>query len=207
MNVPKIGSAVPRRGNALSRWIGRTILRLGGWRFEGEVPDVPRFICIGAPHSSNWDFLVVMGGILALGIRMSIMGKHTLLKGPLGPFMRWCGVIPVDRRAAHGIVGECIQAFRTMPQLTMAIAAEGSRTPGAHWKSGFWHIGLQAQVPVLPCALDYGTRRIRFGESFVPTPDLAADLERLNRFYLGTRGARRTIDRPITVKELPRAAE
>jgi len=193
---------VPKRGGPVSRWFGRTILRLGGWRFEGTVPDVPKFICIGAPHSSNWDYIWVMGGVLALGVRMSIMGKHTLLKGPLAPIMRWSGVIPVDRRAAGGVVGEMARRFREMDQLTMAIAPEGTRTPGAHWKSGFWHIARQANVPVLPCALDYRLKMLRFGDLIWTSDDLAADMARVSAFYDGVQGAKRTLRAPITVKEL-----
>lgn len=204
LNLPEVGPNVPRRGNAFSRWVGRTILSVGGWGFEGGVPDVPKFVCVGAPHSSNWDFVWVMGGLLSLGIRMTIMGKHTLFKWPLGGFMRWCGVVPVDRRAAGGVVGASIAAFREADRMSMAIAAEGSRNPGAHWKSGFWHIARQANVHILPAALDYRRKRIRFGEAFLPSDDMAADLKRMSDFYMGTQGARRTIDKPITVKELER---
>lgn len=201
VNVPPIGASVPRRGTAFSRWMGRAMLRVAGFQFEGKIADMPKFICIGAPHSSNWDFYVVMGAALALGIDIKIMAKHTLMKGVLGPFMRWCGVFGVDRRKAGGVVGQTAERFRSEEKLAMAIAPEGSRTAGEHWKSGFWHIARAAEVPILPCALDYGRRRIRFGEPLWMTDDIAADIARISDFYLGTRGAKRTLDRPITTKE------
>ncbi|WP_119678399.1 lysophospholipid acyltransferase family protein [Indioceanicola profundi] len=201
LSVPSIGASVPRRGSALSRWAGRTMLRLGGWSFEGEVPDVPKFICIGAPHTSNWDFYVVMGAALALGIDIKIMGKHTLMKPPLGALMRWCGVFGVDRRKAGGVVGQVAERFRNADKLAMAIAPDGSRSESQHWKSGFWHIARAAGVPILPCALDYGRRKVRFGELLWMTESIAADLARISDFYIGTKGAKRTMDRPLTTKE------
>ncbi|ACI97565.1 lysophospholipid acyltransferase family protein [Rhodospirillum centenum] len=202
MQIPSIGSAVPRRGTPFSRWLGRTAMRLGGWQFEGEVPDAPKFIIIGAPHTSNWDFLVVMSAALALAIDVKIMAKHTLMRGPLAPIMRWCGVFGIDRRRAGGVVGQMAEKFRQADKLTMAIAPDGSRTASEHWKNGFWRIARAADIPVLPCALDYGRRRVRFGPLMRMSSDIAADLAALTDFYLGTRGARRTIDRPISFKDI-----
>jgi len=202
-----VGPAVPRRGNAFFRWLGRTILRLGGWQFEGEVPNLPKFIVIGAPHTSNWDFVVVMGAALTLGIDIKIMAKHTLMKGPIAPFMRWCGVFGIDRRKAGGVVGQTAERFRSEPKLTMAIAPEGSRTEAEHWKSGFWHIARAAGIPILPCALDYGRRRVRFGPTMWMGEDIGADFRRISDFYAGTKGARRTLRGPITCKEMSAPVE
>jgi len=164
-----------------------------GWRFEGALPDLPKFVVIGAPHSSNWDFVVAMAAILALGLRLTILGKHTLFRGPLAPLMRWCGVIPVDRSRPNGIVGDSVAALAAADRLVIGLAPEGSRTPSATWKTGFWHIAKAAGVPVVPVALDYGRHCIRIGEPFMPS-DLDRDLDGLARFYAGVRGAKRILD-------------
>src|SRR5260221_10972643 len=52
-----IGLAVPRRGNGLSRGVGRLVLRGMGWCLEGAVPNVPRWVAIIAPHTSHCDFV------------------------------------------------------------------------------------------------------------------------------------------------------
>lgn len=201
LNAAPIGPSVPRRGNALSRWIGRMMLRLGGFSFEGGIEDQPKFICIGAPHTSNWDFYIVMGAALALGIDIKIMAKDSLMKGPLAPLMRWCGVFGIDRRKAGGVVGQTAETFTKADKLAMAIAPDGSRTASEHWKSGFWYIARAANVPILPCALDYGRRKVRFAPMMWMTDDISADIARISDFYLGTKGLRRTMDRPISTKE------
>src|SRR5690606_8533044 len=65
----------PRHGNALTRWIGRSVLRLGGWRVEGEWPDVDQLLIIAAPHSSAWDGIWGLAAKLALGVELRIMAK------------------------------------------------------------------------------------------------------------------------------------
>lgn len=197
LSLPEIGPAVPRRGNRLSRGMAYLLLRLLGWRVEGSIPDLPRFVIIGAPHSSNWDFVIAMPAVLALGLRVTILGKHTLFDTPLAPLMRWCGVIPVDRSHPSGVVGACVQALKGADRLVLGLAPEGTRRPGAPWRSGFWHIAHQAGVPIVPVALDYGRRRFRIGAPLMPRGDLRADLDILAAFYEGTRGAKRTMHGPL----------
>ena len=56
--------------NKFSRWLGVTVLKILGWRIEGTIPNKKRLIVIGAPHTSNWDFVLAMGTILGLNLRM-----------------------------------------------------------------------------------------------------------------------------------------
>lgn len=207
MTFPQLGPSVPKRGGPISRAFGRALMRLIGWRTVGEIPDIPKLVAIGAPHSSNYDFIVAMGCIFSLGLNLNIMGKHTLFKWPFGGFMRWCGLIPVNRSAAHGVVGETVAALTAAERMWVGIAPEGTRNPGAHWKTGFWQIARQANMPVLPIAIDYSTRSVRFGPTFVPTADIDADMALLSRFFGGTKGAKRTIPDRIGVRSQPKAAE
>ncbi|MFM2042218.1 MAG: hypothetical protein RLY86_794 [Pseudomonadota bacterium] len=176
-------------------------MRLIGWRVEGPVPDLPKMVVIGAPHTSNYDFVVAMATMFSLGLNLNIMGKHTLFRWPMGGFMRWCGLIAINRSAAHGVVGETVQAFGAADRLWIGIAPEGTRSSGGDtWKSGFWQIARQAGVPVLPIAIDYAARAVRFGPPFETTSDVHADMVRLSNFYGGVQGARRTIPSQIGVR-------
>jgi len=74
--------AIPRRGNRLSRFIARSLMSMCGWRIEDDVPNLPKFVLIGAPHTSNWDFILAMITLSALNIKVSWMGKHTLFRWP-----------------------------------------------------------------------------------------------------------------------------
>ncbi len=85
--------------NAFSQWLGRTVLEILGWRVEGTIPDLKRLIVIGAPHTSNWDFPLVIAMAFHMRLNVYFIGKHTLIKGPAGPIMRWLGGIPLNSEA------------------------------------------------------------------------------------------------------------
>ena len=182
--VPSLPPNVPRvPRHRLSRWIGRSVLRLGGWRVVGEFPDLPRVVLIGAPHSSNWDGIWGFAAKLALGLDIRILGKHQLFWGPLGPLMRALGIIAINRGAASGVVGQMAQQFRGADRFWLGIAPEGTRKPVARWKTGFWKIAHAAQVPVLPVYFHYPDRVIGIGPPFATSHDMEADLVRLREWY------------------------
>jgi 1-acyl-sn-glycerol-3-phosphate acyltransferase len=181
--VPKLGPAVPRRGNALTRGIALLVLRVMGWRFEGEVPDQPKLVVVIAPHTSNWDFVVGLAADLALGLRIRFIGKDTLFQPPLGWFMRWAGGIPVDRSAPGGVIEASAASFREESQLFLALAPEGTRRRVDRWKTGFWRIARAAGVPVWAVALDWSQRVVRLYPPFETSADLEADLRALGAFF------------------------
>ncbi|HEX2722936.1 MAG TPA: 1-acyl-sn-glycerol-3-phosphate acyltransferase, partial [Gemmatimonadaceae bacterium] len=124
----------------MSRGIGRYALQLGGWKFEGAMPDEPKFVIIVAPHTSNWDFVLGVAALFSLGLKITFLGKHTLFKGPLRPLMHWLGGVPVDRSVSRDRVGEAVAAFERADRMIMAVAPEGTRKPVKEWKTGFYHI-------------------------------------------------------------------
>lgn len=187
---PVVGASIPRRGGAVLRAFGRLVLRIIGWRMEGEIPDAPKLVIAVAPHTSNWDFVVGMGAMFALDLDLGFLAKHTLFRGPMGAAMRWMGGIPVDRASPHGVVGDAVAAFDRAERRLLAIAPQGTRRAGARYKSGFVHIARGARVPILLATLDYGTRCVRFGPTFLPGDDVEAELARVAAFYANVRGAR-----------------
>lgn len=187
---PSLGDALPRRGNALSRFIGRTVIRMWGWRFKGEIPDVPKAVVIVAPHTSNWDFVLGIAGLFAVGIRVTFLGKHTLFHGCSGRAMRWLGGIPVDRRASSGVVEQTVELFRQREQLLLVLSPEGTRSRVDRWRSGFYHIARGAGVPIIPVSFDYSTRVIAFGDPLIASGDMRADMETLRSFFTGVAGKR-----------------
>jgi 1-acyl-sn-glycerol-3-phosphate acyltransferase len=185
MEVPSLGASVPRRGNAISRTIGRAGMSFGGWRFEGAVPNEPKFVIIVAPHTSNWDFIVGVLALFSLGFRISFLGKHTLFKWPLGLFMRWLGGIPVERSVRKDRVADTIAAFDAADKLILAVAPEGTRKPVKEWKSGFYHVAHGAHIPIVPVAFDYGRKVVRLFEPFWTTGDADGDILRIRSEYVG----------------------
>lgn len=177
---------VPRRGGRISRRVAAALLRLLGWRVAGSVPDVAKCVVVAVPHTSNFDGLYVLPAMLALDLKMSIFGKKSLFAVPgLAAFLRWAGVIPLDRERAGGVVDEAVAAFRRSEQLFLGISPEGTRHAAPKWKSGYWRIARGAGVPVLPVAIDYGRREVRFLPLFTPTADMAADHAALAALFCG----------------------
>ena len=181
----EVGSTLPRWGGTFSQKVAQNILRLLGWRIQGTVPDLPQCVVIGAPHTSNWDWLLVMATSLALGIKISWMVKHTVYRQPLKWFVDRLGGIPVDRRAANGIVGESVRRFQEGSKLVLCITPEGTRSKVKEWKTGFYHIAQGAGVPIVPAIFDYGRKQVRFAPAFVPTGDMNGDIGALKAIYAG----------------------
>jgi 1-acyl-sn-glycerol-3-phosphate acyltransferase len=153
---------------------------------------VPKIVIIGAPHTSNWDFIGGIGAMLALGLDFGWLGKHTLFRRPCGWFMRLLGGIAIDRDDASGVVASSAEAFRLRDRLWLALAPEGTRRGGT-WKSGFYRIARAAGVPILLVVIDTGPRRIEIGPLLRPGADEDADWERIRAFYephLARRGRR-----------------
>jgi 1-acyl-sn-glycerol-3-phosphate acyltransferase len=170
------------------------LLYLTGWRVEGQLPDIPKFVIIGAPHTSNWDFVLFLALAFALRANPHYMGKSQLFRWPLGAFFRWCGGIPVDRSKATGLVDQTVEAINKSRQFILVITPEGTRGRVRSWKTGFYHIAKQAGIPIALGFIDSSRKRIGIGSTFYPTHNMEADVKELQSFYAGMVGvnSRRT---------------
>ena len=193
--LPPSAPRMPR--NRFIEWVGRSVLRLGGWGMAGEFPDLPKFVVIAAPHSSNWDGLWGFAVKLGMGMKLSILGKDALIKTPLiGRLAKWQGVIGIDRAAAHGVVEQAAMAIRKSERMWFTIAPEGTRKWVDRWKPGFWHIARNAGVPVVPAYFDYATKPLGIGPPFQLTNDMHADIARIQRWYKPFKGRLHDVVQP-----------
>ena len=182
--------ALRQRRGWVWRTIGRTYLRLAGWRIEGAFPAEPKFVTVVAPHTSNWDFVLGVAVVFALELRVSWLGKHSLFETPLKRFFLWLGGIPVDRQAAHGVVDACVKAFGEAPARLLALAPEGTRKGVSQWKSGFYRIATASGVPIWPVGFDFRALVVRLMPVFRPTGDLEADLPHIQALFRDVHGLR-----------------
>ncbi len=166
------------------------MLRLTGWELTGSIPDIPQFVIIVAPHTSNWDFFVGVATKWAMGFRVIFLGKHTLFRPPLGWFMRALGGVPVNRATSNALVDQTTLQFSRHPQLVLVLAPEGTRKHVAGWRSGFWHIARAANVPVVCAAFDYRLKQVRFGPTLHVNAnvDSAVDIARIKAHYNDVQG-------------------
>jgi 1-acyl-sn-glycerol-3-phosphate acyltransferase len=168
--------------------LARLVLRLARWRVVGEVPRTG--ILVGAPHTSNWDFVLMLLLMWQGGVPPRVLVKRELFRGPLGWLMRRLGGIPVDRRNAGGVVRELVSRAQTDEHFLLILAAEGTRKKAEYWKSGFYRIAEQTGLPVALGFVDGPTKTVGFGPPLLPSGDLAADMDVIRGFYADKRGVR-----------------
>jgi 1-acyl-sn-glycerol-3-phosphate acyltransferase len=167
----------------LLRGLSRLLLGLFGWRVQGRIPDLPKFILLGAPHTSNWDFILMVALGLSLHTKFQFMGKAELFRSPLGWFFRWCGGIPVERNKSVGLVEQMADVFRRSEHFRLGIAPEGTRDKVSEWKTGFYHIAKTAGIPVVLGYVDGENKTVGIGPTFHLTDDMQADIKSIQGFY------------------------
>lgn len=180
----ELGDAVPRRGNRFTKAVATALMRLAGWHIVlDNMPNQPKMLLVGAPHTSNWDFFLTLGAVFQLSVRISWMGKHTMFRWPIGGLMRWLGGVAIDRRTRGNIVDKTVAAFNTHDQFVIAIMPEGTRSRVEGWKSGFYYIAQGAAVPLVPVVFDYGTKRMTIGPAFDLTGNIDVDLPMIKAHF------------------------
>ncbi|MDA0795412.1 MAG: 1-acyl-sn-glycerol-3-phosphate acyltransferase [Proteobacteria bacterium] len=173
------------RGNRgfFSRWFGRTVLNLFGWRVEGTIPDVERVLIIAAPHTSNWDFVFAMAALLAINLRVRWLGKHTIFKPGVVWFMEWLGGIPVNRADPKGIVEAVVDLSKKEGGIVIGLAPEGTRKKVVKWKTGFLRLADTLDCQILLFVFDFSGKRMVIGDLYQPTGDKEADLAFIMTYY------------------------
>lgn len=181
-----LGVNVPKRGGKITPLLSSAFLKLTGWKSVGEIPNIPQAICLAVPHTSNFDGVYALPAIFALDFGVKIMGKKSLFKNPMmAKLMHWSGVIPIDRKKKGSVLQASIDEFKKGKPLFVGLAPEGTRGYTKEWKSGFYYLAVGADVPILPVAMDYKTKEIRFMNLVYPTGDYEADLAKILAMYEG----------------------
>lgn len=176
--------------NTLLRGLSLFILRLKGWKIEGELPPgADKAVLIAAPHTSNWDLPYTLMTGFALRLNLYWMGKESIFRMPFGAFMRWLGGIAVDRSKSNNLVAASVEAIRAAAgPLQLVVPPEGTRSKTRYWKTGFYHIALGAGVPIVMAYMDYAEKRAGLGPVFHPTGDVERDMESIKAFYAPFKG-------------------
>ena len=174
--------------STLYHYLARFIMRLTGWRVEGKLPDLPKFVLIGAPHTSNWDFVLFLGVIFTLKANVRFMGKAEIFHSPLGRFFYYCGGVPVDRKKSTGLVEQMVKACNESENFILTIAPEGTRHHVSDWKQGFYHIAKGAGIPIVLAIVDGKHKTVRIGQVFHPTENMDADLKAIKGVFEGIVG-------------------
>lgn len=173
----------PSGGNAVSAAFGRFMLKITGWKIIGQLPKYPKMVIAVGPHTSNWDFFLGVAVLFVLRIKISFLGKHSIFVTPFKQFLVRIGGIPVDRRSAHGVVDQVVDAFNRQPKMILALAPEGTRSPIFPWKSGFLAIAHKANVPVLLIGFDFKNKRVHIQEEVKTSGDFEQDMQKVYAYF------------------------
>lgn len=182
---PNLPDQAPHRGSKWSRFIFKYIYLALGWRFVGEFPNLPKAVAIISPHTSNFDGLYSFLAMLGLGIRVTIFGKDSLFKTPFNKILSWIGVIPVQRDSPHGLTQQIVNIINHEDKVWIAMAPEGTRKSAEHIRSGFYHIAIGANIPIVMFAFDYDHKTIRCLGVIKPSGQYEHDLNQILAHYRG----------------------
>jgi 1-acyl-sn-glycerol-3-phosphate acyltransferase len=180
--------------------VAQAILRLLGWKVEARLPKARKFVLVGAPHTSNWDFILMLLILNALGLPLNWVGKDSLFNGSFGGLMRRLGGIPVDRSVRNGFVDQMVAEFERRESMILVVAPEGTRGKSEYWKTGFYYIAQGAKVPIALGYVDYAQKIGGIGTSLQPSGDIQADMLPIARFYAGITGKHPQLQGEIRIR-------
>lgn len=175
----------PPEYSTIVHWSGRLVMSIFGWKVKGQRPDAKKYIIVAAPHTSNWDIIFFLGAAFTLRVKVSWLGKKNLFVPVFGSFFRLLGGIPVDRSQITNRVLKLAQEIDKMDRMALGIAPAGTRSRTEYWKSGFYWIALESNIPIVCGYLDYSKKEAGLGMSFLPSGDLHSDMDKLRLFYGG----------------------
>lgn len=179
---PHMSPHSPRMGNAFTRAIGSLGLKLIGWKLKGRMPDEPKFVIIGVPHTSNWDAIAASLAMLASGFKYTFLIKKEWFFWPMGPIFRAIGGYPVDRSKGSNVVRQLTRIFEKEDKVCIGFPPEGTRGLVERYKTGFLRVAYAANVPVFICAFDGPNKHVVLDRLFPLTGDLETDAEAIKTY-------------------------
>lgn len=194
-----------KRHFLIRRTIARIILKLSGWKTVGDVP--PTAILVGAPHTSNWDFVITQLLAWDNSITIRLLVKESFFRFPMGLLMRGLGAVSLDRANPTATIKRLLEDQQADQNQTflLGMAAEGTRSKSEYWKSGFYRIALQTGLPITLAFLDRPSKTVGWGPTFHPSGDtpeaIRADMDMLREFFADKRGFKADQATPPRLKE------
>jgi 1-acyl-sn-glycerol-3-phosphate acyltransferase len=189
-NFPKLPPLAPQRGSRISRGFFKQLYLKQGWSFEGEFPNLPKAVAIVSPHTSNYDGLYAFLAMLGLGINVTVFGKDSLFKSPLKYLLKWVGVIPVKRDTPQGLTQQIVDVVNNSEKIWVGMAPEGTRKNAEKIRSGFYHIAMGANIPVVMFAFDYQHKTLRCLGMLKMTGNYESDITKILEYYRGNISAK-----------------
>jgi 1-acyl-sn-glycerol-3-phosphate acyltransferase len=158
-------------------------IKLFGWTCVGEPPTDKKYMMVSGPHTSNWDFYILLMYLFKYRIPIHWLGKSNLFKGPFAPLVRWMGGIPVDRSKSNNLAQQVIDFYNDADELIVLITPEGTRSKVDKWKTGFYHIAHGANIPINSGYVDFEIKELGWGPRWVPTGEVEKEIGEIRAFF------------------------
>jgi len=181
-----ISPAAPRMGNALTRAIGSGLLKLLGWKVEGQLPNEAKVILVGEPHTSNWDFILIMCAAQSVGFRMSYIMKKEAFFWPMGGFFKWMGGLPIERKKGQDSLSQIKTHIQAQDNIFLAITPSGSRSPKDKYKTGYLRMAHDLDIPLFLIGLHAPTQSIVLDRLVDAAGDVDAQNKSIKDYMDGT---------------------
>jgi 1-acyl-sn-glycerol-3-phosphate acyltransferase len=172
----------------MKRLLSKLIFKINGWKIIGVSTYPKKCVVVTAPHTSNWDFFIGRCYAYIIGIQPKYLTKSELFLPVLGALIKWNGGIPVYRKAKHNVVDQVVEMINCSDAIIIGIAPEGTRTKVENWKSGFYHMAVKANVPILLLKMDYKNKEVGVICVFMPCGDFEKDMLFIQEQYKGVKG-------------------
>ena len=178
-----INDHIPQSGNRVTRWLGLTTLKLMRWKIIGRFAPEPKAVFIGLPHTSNWDFIIFLSAMQAVGLKASWMMKKEAFFWPLGGLFKKLGGVPIDRKSSKGVTGQMADWFTANDQAYLGLTPEGTRSKVETLKKGYLRIAYAAKVPVFLIGIDGINKNVVVDRLWPLTGDIEVDNRDIKAYY------------------------
>ena len=165
--------------------------KVAGWRITKTAPEGAG-AAIAAPHTSNWDFFYALASAILMDVKIYFSIKDNWCRIPvIGSMMMWLGAIPIDR--SSGVKGQVNKIKKFVDQhknnrVFFLFTPEGTRGKVVKWKTGFYHIAQNCNLPIFMAKVDYRTKEAGVFHTFHPTGDKEEDLKVIQASYETVQG-------------------
>ena len=164
---------------------GKLILRIFGWKMEGEIPKASKYVAVIAPHTSYVDMFVGKLYNWATDMKPTIMVKKEFFFFPANLIIKAWGGIPINRKNARNIITQMADLFNEKKEMVLAITPEGTRAKTNEWKTGFYRIAVKANVPIYLLFIDFKKKTLGYLCEFIPTGNMEEDMKSIKQKYEG----------------------
>ena len=178
-----LNAQMPRLGNRVTRAMGRGVLKLMGWTIKGSFPPEPKAVFIGLPHTSNWDFILFLSAMQAVGLKASWMMKKEAFFWPLGGLFKKLGGVPIERNSSQNITAQMADWFAANDKAWLGITPEGTRAQVEKPKKGYLRIAYAAKVPVFLIGIDGKGKNVVVDKLWPITGDIEVDNREIKAYY------------------------